>query len=66
MVFYIIVRAARQNARTKQAILDDAASREGTRQNKVDIDEAPAIVDEAPKDVCAQPKSRRNKRNVVR
>ena len=61
---HIIVRQARQNARAQQAMLEAAASREGTRQDKV-VDEAPAIVDEASAAACAQPKSRRNKRNVA-
>ena len=62
---HIIVRQARQNARAKQAMLDVAASREGMRQDTF-VDDAPVIVDEAPTEACAQPKSRRNKRNVVR
>ena len=61
-----IVRAARQNARAKQAMLDVATSREGRRQDKVVVDEALVIVDEAHAVVCAQPKSHRNKRNVAR
>jgi len=50
---------------SKPYMLDVAASREGMRQDKV-VDEAPAIVDEAPTAACAQPKSRKNKRNVAR
>ena len=59
------MRRARQNAWAKQAMLDVAASREGMRQDKV-VDEALAIVDEAPAAACAQPKSRINKCNVAR
>jgi len=59
------VRQARQNARAKQAMLDVAASREGMRQAKC-VYEAFANVDETPTAACAQPKSRRNKRNVAK
>ena len=49
---HIILRAARQNARAKQAMLDVASSRASRRQDKLVVDEALAIFDEAARAVC--------------
>ena len=50
---HIIVRAARHNARAKQAMLDVTSSREGRRQYKIVVNEVPSIVDEAPTTIYA-------------
>ena len=63
---HIIVRAIGQTARVKQAMLDVAASRVGRRQDKVVVDEAHIMIDDALTFACVQSKSRKNKSNVAR